>query len=329
LAATGCEKDEVRHYTVDRPPPPENRVRLLAAIISSGDDAWFFKLVGPVDVVEEHQKAFAKLLNSLRPPAKASAPLTWTAPEGWTQQEGGGDFRVATLRPEKGKPAEVTVSKLGKEARDVLPNVNRWRRLDLGLRPVDDDELGPYTKALKVGDLPVVTVDMVGPGPRRSKKSNTGMAARAARRPTRLTYSTPPGWTDTGARDGFVPVEASFVVREGNDFAQVKVTALQDYKVALLDDVNRWRDEVGLPKATQAQLDAEAPVPVEVDKVAGRSFDFTGPKARSLVVRVKRGDTAWFFKMLGPPALVSKHKAAYEAFIRSVKFNGGRGAADE
>ena len=37
------------------------------------------------------------------------------------------------------------------------------------------------------------------------------------------------------------------------------------------------------------------------------------------------GDT-WFFKMTGPAELVGRQKSAFEAFVTSVKFDGGKGA---
>jgi len=50
----------------------------------------------------------------------------------------------------------------------------------------------------------------------------------------------------------------------------------------------------------------------------------TGPESaggsRILAVMVSRGDISWFFKMRGPADLVGREKAAFEAFIGSVRF---------
>ena len=43
------------------------------------------------------------------------------------------------------------------------------------------------------------------------------------------------------------------------------------------------------------------------------------------VVVLRRGQT-WFFKMTGPADLVEKQKPAFEAFLKSVRFDGGNGA---
>ena len=60
-------------------------------------------------------------------------------------------------------------------------------------------------------------------------------------------------------------------------------------------------------------------------------MDLTGPaqsgiSQRMLGVGLPHGGATWFFKMTGPADLVGKQKAAFEAFVKSVKFDGGKGA---
>jgi hypothetical protein len=37
-----------------------------------------------------------------------------------------------------------------------------------------------------------------------------------------------------------------------------------------------------------------------------------------------RDGTSWFVKMIGPPEIVEKQKSAFESFVRSIRFGGGK-----
>ena len=47
-----------------------------------------------------------------------------------------------------------------------------------------------------------------------------------------------------------------------------------------------------------------------------------------LVVIAPHGGRTWFFKMTGPADLAAKKKPAFEAFVKSVRFDRGTGAAE-
>ena len=61
---------------------------------------------------------------------------------------------------------------------------------------------------------------------------------------------------------------------------------------------------------------------IEVGGAKGVYFDIEGDR-RMLMVMVKRGIATWYFKVMGSPQVVGKNKQAFEAFLKSVKFNGG------
>ena len=64
----------------------------------------------------------------------------------------------------EGPPFELTVFAFGKEAGSVLDNVNRWRKLDVGLPPVEAADLDKLTRETSVNGVKVTRVDMAGPG---------------------------------------------------------------------------------------------------------------------------------------------------------------------
>ncbi len=322
--AAGCEREGIRTYTVPKPPPDtaEPKVRLLAAVLENGQQQWFFKLVGPIEAVDRHGEAFKKFVSSVRFTGKADVPVEWTVPAGW-EKGPPKELRYATFYPAgKDRALELTVFKFD-QVSPLLANVQRWCDRDLGRRPPREAELGEYTRKFRAGDHEGVLVDMKGPGPKKGK--HPPMTAPPVRKPGRLPikYVKPEGWTETGAR---TMVLNSFRVRDGERSAEVTLQVMGATFGSLLDNVNRWRGQVGLKEITQAQFDREPPRSVKVDGKNGQYYDLAGPDKRMLIVTVKHDNRTWFFKMLGSTPVVGKNKDAFESFVQSVKFTG---AADE
>ena len=313
LALAGCQEDEITHSIVPRAAEPE-KTRLLGVICPHGDATWFFKLSGPESAVEAAEPAFKDFVRSVRFTGKADAPLTWTLPDGWTQVEGPKQ-RYATLRlGTQDKPLEATVTALGKEAADVLPNVNRWRG-QIGLGPVQAAALPTMTQKFPInGDDAATLVDITGPG--ASNKS----AAKAKT----FSYQTPEGWLEAPHPEaGIVPREALFQVEGDGQTGEVSVTALGGMAGGLKMNIDRWCGQIGAPDVPEDQIGKFPKI-----TVAGREspyLDLKGTKGRILGVVVARGDKTWFIKMMGPSDLVEKQKAKFEEFLKSVKFDAGQG----
>jgi hypothetical protein len=322
----GCQKDEVQTYTVphevEARSAPTARVRLLAAIVPAGNGAWFFKLVAREDIVKVTEDTFQTLVRSVTF-ADGEPSIRWKVPAGWKSQDGPPP-RFATLRPEGVAGVEITISKLGNG--EVKPNVDRWRRLDLGLGPVDDNDLGKYTKTIQVDGRDITLVDMTGPGVRK-KGRGAMMGKGAPPGPLPLTYKAPAGWEETGpyVKQG-IRVLTSFQVAEGGRRAEVTVLPLGGPTGSEIENVNRWRGQVGLGPITGEQFARDRPRKVEVAGLTGIYADLTGPRQRMLLVVLEKGKQKWYFKMLGDAELVGRHKGAFEKFVQSVKFTG---AADE
>ena len=327
----GCERDEIRTYTVPKPPAetPRARIRLLAAIFEDGRDQWFFKLVGPLDEVANHAGDFMTFVKSVRFTGKADKLIDWTVPAGWRKGKGGG-LRYATFYPAgKDRPLELTVFHFDKIS-PLIDNVERWCRTDLGRPAPRAAELAEFTSKFEAGDRVGIRVDMTGPGARKGK--HPPMTAPSVRSPRSgpITFMTPEGWTRTGPRGGIVPVFESFRAGADGQTAEVTVIPLRGRTGELLGNVNRWREQVGLGPITQAQLDKEPPENIKVGDRSGQYFVFTGPAGRApkrmLLVLLKNSEQTWYLKMVGPASVVGKNKSKFESFVQSVKFPG---AADE
>jgi hypothetical protein len=165
------------------------RQRMLAAVVPSGGKTWFFKLVGPADVVEGQKGNFDAFVRSVRfsaapetasaaavektnpasqpsgAGATASVPtkITWDAlPPGWTAGPAAQPPRVATLKIEaNGQQGELAVTRFpGNAVGSFGDNVNRWRG-QLGLGPAAD--VSSYVpKVRNLGGEQWAVVDVAG-----------------------------------------------------------------------------------------------------------------------------------------------------------------------
>ncbi len=344
LPLAGCAKDEdgVRHYVVERVSSDAalaslNKVRLLAAVVPHEKETFFFKLVGPTDAVAAHKDQFETFLRSVRFTDKQDKPVEWQLPEGW-KQEPGNEVRFATIRlGGKDGPLEVTVNRFPGSGGDFLANVNRWRRLDLGRGPIDEQDLPKAVTDLKIDGRDVKLVDMTGPGGKGMQRPNMPSGhppIPSGRRPAptaaNFKYDKPAGWQEDDTRGRAFAADLAFnVPGDGSKPGRVTVFRLAG---DLLANVNRWRTgDLKLPALGQAEVE-RLRQRIEVDGQPADYVDLLNADApghpRVLGVVLPRPDGTWVFTMKGPAELLEKQKPAFEAFVKSVRF-AGRGAADE
>lgn len=137
-------------------------------------------------------------------------------------------------------------------------------------------------------------------------------------KPGSPTWDAPDGWTqDSTPRQMSV---ASFTVRDGDQEAVLTITPLGG-PPRLLGNINRWRRQVGLGPIESLAIDP--PASIEVAGAQGHLVDLRGAETHMLGVIVERPPQTWFYKLTGPDPLVSDQKAAFEAFVRSTRFEEG------
>ena len=103
-----------------------------------------------------------------------------------------------------------------------------------------------------------------------------------------------------------------------------------------LENVNRWREEVGLPATTEDALDQE----IEKLEIDGQQATFvrlvpdTNKPEQSqadratLAAMVTSGDRIWFVKMTGNRELVAAQEEQFKSFLKSFRFPADGGAND-
>jgi hypothetical protein len=165
----GCgDNEEIQRY---RAPKAETidgsasagKSRMIGAIVPHGDRTWFFKLVGPVELIEGHRQQFDRFLESVHFTGDDDEPVTWKVPDGWREERGRGGMRYAAFHLVNDDSVELTVTTFDQAAGGLLANVNRWRK-QLDLAPVKDSELPSVTHETRVDGTAATVVDMTGTG---------------------------------------------------------------------------------------------------------------------------------------------------------------------
>jgi hypothetical protein len=321
LLLAGCQgSDDITHYQVPRPKPREKE-RLLGAIIPQQDGSnWFFKFVAPVSISAEYQQGFNDLVRSLRPGEKRDDPLTWKLPEGWVQTPGN-ENRFATLRFGPEQSLELSISRFGGS---LLANANRWLG-EMGQPDAPTERELREQKViedLQVHGLRVVLVDITGSADGRGRRGMMGKAPPRgpAEKAVEPKYDVPDGWKQAPPPNSTVKV--AFRLPDGQDKSpEVTITPLRGEGGGLLEDYRRWQTQLGLKPAT------ELPKDLKTIKSAGQdavSVDLLGPEGkdqkRTLVVLVKHQGFTWYFKLMAASDVVARNQAAFEAFVKSVRF---------
>jgi hypothetical protein len=348
-ATVGCERStEIGRYQVPAESAPTaasrpaetstadgSPQRMLAAIVPADAQVWFLKAMGPVDQVAKVHGEFQQLLSSLDF-ASPDRP-TWKLPAGWTEQPGN-QFRYATLLA---GDLEITVSSLpapggNASPQYILDNVNRWRD-QLQLTPVTVDQLEQTTQKVNVAGRPAYVVDLTGvasanAGMMRGPFQAAGGAPAAA--PSATAPSAPAGSGGAGGLQFEKPENwqegrtssfrlASFQIEQDGRTAEVTVIALGPASGSVLDNVNRWREQINLPPIDQARLTALIEN-LEVDGTPSqyvRLIDTeSGGRQAILAVIVPRPDQTVYIKMMGPSDLVQAEQGAFEQFVGSIRF---------
>jgi hypothetical protein len=144
----------------------------------------------------------------------------------------------------------------------------------------------------------------------------------------RLSWVTPPGWTEQPPRQFR---EANFLVA-GDERAECYLTLLPGEAGGLEANVNRWRDQLSLPPLTAAEVASlpridwlgEEAVLVDFEgRWSGMSGDADAGDWRVVGLLQIRPGHSRFLKMTGPAEVVGPQVGALRALADSFAFGGG------
>ena len=162
--------------------------RLIMASLKLGQVAWFLKMAGPAESIENQLASFTQFLAELKfqpaayeinfdklmqeaqqsaptpdklmQEAQQSAPTpTWTIPKSW-EEKPATQMRLGNFSAGNGK-AEITVMTFPGTVGGLLANVNRWREQS-GLAAVSDSELNKVIQQITISGKPATLAEAIG-----------------------------------------------------------------------------------------------------------------------------------------------------------------------
>jgi len=141
----------------------------------------------------------------------------------------------------------------------------------------------------------------------------------------RIVFGTlPAGWVEDPTPR---PMRAHTVMVEADGKKGEVIISRMPPQVAgqLLDNLNRWRGQVGLAETTDPKSHPHRDL--KVAGTPGYAFDFEGPAKdgqpakRQIVAMTSQGEMFWFFRFIGPTELVAGQKEPFEKLLADAKFD--------
>ena len=134
-----------------------------------------------------------------------------------------------------------------------------------------------------------------------------------------LTWIAPAEWT---VKPNGPMRKGSFSVKGDGGEADLSITAFPGSTGGLLANVNRWRGQLGLPPLGEGELESNT-VHLDTGDLHMVVVDFvghSGEKSTRILGAIVPHDTdTWFFKLMGPDALVEAGKPAFLQFLHTIK----------
>ena len=131
-----------------------------------------------------------------------------------------------------------------------------------------------------------------------------------------MTFEVPDGWV-TGSLKPFRKI--SWNVDYDGKTAEFYVSSLAAAGSDVALNVNRWRGQAGMKSLSKTELSNEVEE-ISIGGETGSIIEISGVKQSIIGAIVVKGDTGWFFKLIGDPDAVSHEKDNVRAFLKSVKF---------
>ena len=166
-----------------------------------------------------------------------------------------------------------------------------------------------------------------------SGSSATPAETAGSERPA-VPWTVPAGWEEKPASG--MRVASYAVKRPDGRSADISVVAMGGGAGGELENVNRWRNQIGLDPVTEADLAGlRSIIPAGNRQVV--MYELDGKKAvlddkytaRTLAAILPAGEMTVFFKITGENALVAEQKPQFLAWIKSVDTGGGGDSAPE
>jgi hypothetical protein len=131
-----------------------------------------------------------------------------------------------------------------------------------------------------------------------------------------IKWEVPQGWSPAATS---AMRYASFTSETNGEKADISVVTFAGDGGSDADNVNRWRQQIGLPAVEAGALNSMI-VPARAGEISFSTVDMAGATARVLAGWTRHDGRAWFFKLTGPKTVVEQEKPKFVKFLQSVRF---------
>ena len=112
---------------------------------------------------------------------------------------------------------------------------------------------------------------------------------------------------------------ASFMAGTDDQKVDVSVVTFPGDGGSDLDNVNRWRQQIGLPALEPGALQSMVSK-LASNNISFSTIDMSGDSKRTVASWTRTDGRVWFFKLTGPKEAVERERTNFVTFVQSVRF---------
>lgn len=141
--------------------------------------------------------------------------------------------------------------------------------------------------------------------------------------PSQPQFDAPANWIEQPP--GPMVLKTYSVAGDGSHRAVIAISSFPGRVGGTYANVNRWRGQLGLPPIGEDELPGVTKALATVDGKAVL-VDLTGTDARTsqpahlVAAIVARGESTWFYKLIGDDSVVAREKAGFVKFVQNVRY---------
>jgi len=140
-----------------------------------------------------------------------------------------------------------------------------------------------------------------------------------------LVFDVPSGWTESSGSS--LRIASYEIVKQGFPTADFSITSFPGDAGGLTANVNRWRQQIGLPRWSDAEVQTKQEV-IESGELSFSLFDLMPEtdeekakvKERIFAAILKRDGRSWFYKLRGDAFLLETQRKKFRQTLTSSRF---------
>lgn len=176
-------------------------------------------------------------------------------------------------------------------------------------------EVATYRVAKEKTAAPPAAGSAPAAGAPASDQANMANTAVPTAQGADLTWTAPVHWQ---AKPASAMRKGSYAVPAGDTTADLSITAFPGDVGGEVANLNRWRGQLSLPAASEAEI-AAGITRFEQGELKIAVVDYDNGQQRLLGAIVPVRGSTWFVKLMGPAAPLAQEKPAFLAFLKTLQ----------